>query len=214
MKCHLKDPGKGGLFVFEGADGVGKTELSKRLLASIEADGFNAQYLAFPGHEPKTVGGLVYDIHHTPLSRGISTVNPTALQILHVAAHADSIIRVIHPLLSQGTIVLLDRFWWSTWVYGIQSGVSELALRRMISLEKALWGPVRPSIIWMVTRKAPLRPENMDWRTIQAQYLKIAKREATRMRVQIVHNDNSIDSSLRILHDAFVKIQSQKETYD
>ncbi len=198
---------KNGLFVFEGADAVGKTGLAKGLLALVRADGYCAEYLSFPGHDPASIGGLVYDIHHNPSSRGISGIDPTALQILHVAAHADSIARLIRPLLEQGKSVILDRFWWSMWVYGVEYGVSPSALRHMVALESVLWRPIRPAIVWMITRKSPLRPENSGWRGIQERYMGLAKKQAAHVTVQIVHNDESLESSLGFIHGSFKRFQ-------
>jgi dTMP kinase len=61
------------------------------------------------------------------------------LQTLHVAAHLDAIERKILPALEAGTWVILDRYWWSTWVYGIEQGISSTYLEPVIKAEQARW---------------------------------------------------------------------------
>lgn len=54
-----------GVYIFEGIDNVGKTTIIQELYRKIEDErDDNCITLAFPGHEPRTLGGLVYDIHH------------------------------------------------------------------------------------------------------------------------------------------------------
>ena len=41
----------GSLYVFEGPDGVGKSELAKRLFQALKASSVDCELLAFPGRE-------------------------------------------------------------------------------------------------------------------------------------------------------------------
>lgn len=54
----------GNLYVFEGADGVGKSELSRRFFENLTRSGIDCEYLTFPGKDAGTLGKLIYDIHH------------------------------------------------------------------------------------------------------------------------------------------------------
>ena len=90
------------------------------------------------------MGRLVYDLHHDADDLGLGEINPTSLQILHIAAHVDAIEERILPALRTGAWVVLDRFWWSTWVYGLAFGVPENSLETMIELELLHWGEVKP----------------------------------------------------------------------
>ncbi len=56
----------GQLVVFEGPDGVGKSELAARFQSWLEGHGFSAERLSFPGKEEGTLGKLVYDLHSSP----------------------------------------------------------------------------------------------------------------------------------------------------
>src|SRR5271165_5569689 len=133
------DVDNGQLIVFEGADDAGKTVLSKAIAAEKVARGQRYQWHAFPGMAIGTLGYLVYRLHHDPASFGIERLTPSSLQALHIAAHLDAIESVIVPILREGGNVILDRFWWSTWVYGTADRVSPRLLRLLIDAEKSAW---------------------------------------------------------------------------
>ena len=198
MKVNDGKP-TGRLFVLEGADGVGKGELSKRLVDFLASRGVPVRQVAFPGNESGTLGNLVYEIHHRPSSYGLGVIDPVALQVLHIAAHIDAITRFIRPELEQGVSVVLDRYWWSTWVYGVLSGVNKVVLDRMISLEKSVWRDLKPTVVWLVTRSTPLRVETGKWGDIQELYVALAKTEAKETRIEKVSNDASIEASSDVI---------------
>src|ERR1700722_2011213 len=130
---------RGTLIVFEGPDGVGKTTLGRRLTDYLTSKGIASRYTSFPGHEPGTLGRLVYEIHHHPAQFGIDKLEPTTCQLLHVASHIDALRRTIRPALLAGEVVVMDRFWWSTLVYGRTGGADPESLSAMIGLEKHHW---------------------------------------------------------------------------
>ena len=107
---------RGKLFVLEGPDGVGKSTLAHTLTEYLNAKGIPCDYFAFPGREAGTLGRHIYDFHHNPIQFGVKLVNPASVQVLHIAAHLDTIERNILPTLEKGRSIVLDRFWWSTWV--------------------------------------------------------------------------------------------------
>ena len=155
----------GRLLVFEGADGVGKTTLAHELVRKLNAIGVLSLYVSFPGREQGGLGKLVYDLHHGQVSSDLQSLHPVSRQLLHVASHIDLITRIIRPALERGTWVILDRYWWSTWVYGKLSDASESALKLMVEIEREHWTPIRPDTIFLITRTpqtgtAPLPFEN------------------------------------------------------
>src|SRR3972149_5768417 len=97
----------GKLFVFEGVDGSGKTTLSRAFAKHATTIGFECEWFSFPGCENGTLGKQVYDIHHDRLGVRSATINPTSLQLLHIAAHIDAMNRRILPALKQGRLVVL-----------------------------------------------------------------------------------------------------------
>lgn len=190
---------KGLLFVFEGPDGVGKTsivaEVAKIL---VETSARRVVQLGFPGHAPGTLGHHVYQLHHEAARFGIQRIAPASLQLLHVAAHLDAIDSVIRPHVNSGAVVLLDRFWWSTWVYGVTSGADRTSLRAMIELERMHWGNVTPAALFLLRRDSTLRPEEdrNAFALRLAEYDTLALTEGMTTRVVAVHNDGAISEAV------------------
>ena len=150
------NPVKGALFVFEGANEVGKSTLASLVYVALRAKNIACELTAFPGNQTGTLGRHVYEIHHRPELHGIQQLDPTALQALHVAAHIDAIDRVIAPALAVGKVIILDRFWWSTWVYGNVKGANPRTLQMLIDAERNHWGGTLPRQTFLVTRRVPV----------------------------------------------------------
>jgi thymidylate kinase len=135
----------------------------------------------FPAKTAGTLGELVYRIHHHHADEfSIPSLNPCSLQILHIAAHIDVIQSSIKQAVSNGIWVVLDRFWWSTYVYGLASGVSEASLELMIQLEKEAWGELLPDILLLIDSHSPLRDDESDcvtWHSKRQIYANLLERE-------------------------------------
>ena len=189
---------KGALFVFEGPDGVGKTTLVGTVHRMLSAETVRTiAQLAFPGREPGTLGNHVYQLHHDPSRFGIRSMTSASLQLLHVAAHLDAIDTLIRPRVKRGEVVLLDRYWWSTWVYGITNGADARTLRAMVELERSHWADLRPDIVFLIERSAtPRRDEARDtFERLSAEYALLANEEAASTRVLGIHNNGNIDEA-------------------
>ncbi len=194
----------GRLIVFEGPDGIGKSslvnEVCTRLLESTPA----IRQLSFPGNTPGSLGALVYGLHHEPSQYGIDKISSAALQALHIAAHLDSIQNSILPALESGTVVLLDRFWWSTWVYGIAANVGRAILDSLIRAEKALWKDRMPDAVFLITHSQAFRPEHPQEefdRHLQL-YMELSAQEGQQYPVFLIENTEfkpTVDSILHIL---------------
>lgn len=210
----MKNLGK--LFVFEGPDGVGKSELSTQFTNELRKRGLNVVLLSFPGKEEGTLGKLVYDFHHSPSSFGISEVAQSSVQLLHVASHLDAIERKIIPAINSGIIVVLDRYWWSTKAYGLASGINNHIIESIINLEIEAWGNLLPSRIFLINRKKPLRKEPMrTWKKLGEIYEQIIKSEQRRIKVVKINNNGSVDESVSKIIDEFEKESKQyKEKID
>ena len=202
----------GQLYVFEGPDAVGKSELSRLFSLDLMSKGVPTQLVAFPGNEEGTLGKLVYEIHHDPARVGLKDIAQASVQLLHIAAHVDLIERTIMPLLRAGTTVVLDRFWWSTEVYGLASGVPRKTLEAMVSVELAAWGGVRPTSIFLVTRKSPLRPEpNVLWERWKELYDEVAAEQHHNTVIARVENDGSLSAALDGIRAALNTPQEEDE---
>jgi len=188
---------QGRLYVFEGADGVGKSELSRRFADALTSRGVRCEHLAFPGNAPGTLGHHVYRLHHDAAQFEVRSVTPTAVQLLHIAAHVDAIEAKILPLLRQGTAVVLDRYWWSTFVYGLAGGAPRPVVETMIQVEVAAWQRVLPTIAFLIRREAPLRSEPPElWTRWRDLYDELASAEIANHPVHVVDNERSLDDAL------------------
>lgn len=188
----------GHLVVFEGPDGVGKTTVATEVAQRLNANALVCDLMTFPGKEPGTLGRLVYEVHHVPYQFGIKVLTPTSKQVLHVAAHLDIIERCIVPTLASGRHVLLDRFWWSTWVYGTIAGMDRHFLKRLIDLERIFWGRLQPSTVILIRRAYPInRPDRLkDWQRLAREYDRLAAKEARRHPVAVVENTGSVEQTI------------------
>jgi thymidylate kinase len=206
----------GKLYVFEGADGVGKSTLSRRFAEYLAQSGEACEYLTFPGNEGGTLGRHVYALHHDPKACGVDSLSPTSLQLLHLAAHVDTIETHILPLLKSGRSVVLDRYWWSTKVYGLVGGINRRMLDLIIELEHKAWSRVRPAAVFLINRKEPLRPEpHNEWKKWCEGYKLLASEELNKYPIHFVDNDlqieEAVDSILSIYKQALVRPKSREK---
>ena len=141
------------------------------------------------------MGRLVYEVHHRPTSYGLNAIADISLQALHIAAHLDEIERRILPALQQGRWVVLDRFWWSTWVYGRAASVESSTLDALIQAERLHWGDVKPDALFLIDRsndkvdrdaRAPLREG----------YQVLSDRESGQYPIHRIQNDGTVEDSL------------------
>jgi len=176
---------RGKLIVLEGPDAVGKSTLADYLRVLLEEDRITNEILSFPGNRPGTIGKLVYDLHHAPGKFGVEQVSPIGLQALHIAAHLDAIMHTILPAIDSGTWVVLDRFWWSTWVYGRAAGVDSQILDSLIHAEKLLWGKVIPSVVFLIQRTKPYddKPVGDEFALVSNLYRELSSSEAANYEI-------------------------------
>ncbi len=207
--AHVPGSMRGRLVVLEGADGVGKSTLAQLLITQLRESRIASELISFPGKELGTLGHHIYEFHQRPESFGVTSVNPVSLQLLHVAAHIDAIENRIRPLLEKGIWIVLDRFWWSTWVYGVIGGIPRRSLKAMIDLERKHWGAITPDAIILVTRRESLRANERSahWFALESAYRKLASEEAQKVRVHVIDNavtpQEAIQQTTQVLRDMF-----------
>jgi len=188
----------GRLVVFEGPDGAGKSTLAKALCERLDRAGRPVRLDSFPGKRPGTLGRLVYELHHCPGKFGIDSINPSSLQTLHVAAHVDEIESVLRPAFEQGMSVILDRYWWSTLIYGKLRGAPEDYLRAIVAAELKVWGLIRPDCIFLVERGELPRGGSLPRTQSQlvAEYSELAEHEKKSGKVVRLNNDQSPEATV------------------
>lgn len=189
----------GKLIVLEGSNKVGKTSISDVLAQRLASDGLQVAQHSFPGKITGTIGALVYQIHQDSVAAGIASVSPSSLQALHIAAHIDSIERLILPKLAEGTVVILDRFWWSTWVYGQAAGVSLAQLNFLIQAEKESWDSTLPAAVFLVERNQP--GEIIAYNRLGELYRTLSAVEAEAQPIFLINNTGTLeDAAAQVLH--------------
>ena len=90
----------------------------------------------------------------------------------------DLIQRQLEPLSNSKCIILLDRFWWSTYVYGLSERLEENVIQAIIAPELLYWKDINVKKIFLVERKKKqsdyeLNKEN----AIIEQYRQLAENE-------------------------------------
>jgi dTMP kinase len=114
----------GRLLVFEGAEGAGKTTQLTRLAARLGAAGQAVISVREPGGTP--VGDEIRRILLDPGRQ----IDPRAEALLFMASRAELMRRVVEPALHGGQIVLMDRFFLSTYAYQVAGrGLPEEEIR-------------------------------------------------------------------------------------
>ena len=104
----------GVLIVFEGGEGSGKTTQLRRVSAALGKAGVSHLCLREPGGT--TLGT---EVRRLVLLELASDVVPRAEALLFMAARAQLVEREVKPALARGDIVLLDRFFLSTYAYQV-----------------------------------------------------------------------------------------------
>jgi len=186
----MPNPGK--LLVFEGPDGIGKSTLVNEARNILSSRGITNAVLSFPGKDPGTLGWIVDQIHHNREAFEIRSLTPLSLQALHIAAHLDHIESRILPFLAKGGWFVLDRFWWSTWVYGTVDGVSVDVLNKLVEAEQAAWNNMVPTAAFLIKRTSAFRAEQTEGKFVElvTLYEEIASRAAKHHRVISISNDD------------------------
>jgi len=199
---------RGHLIVLEGPDGVGKTKLAEGLIERLRERGISCHRHAFPGDEPGTLGFLVYRLHHDRATLKVDEIAPVALQAAHIAAHLDAIERVIRPKLNSGENIVLDRYWWSTAVYGAVNGSPRDVLESLIAAEERCWGVLRPLVIFLIDREKPWREgeDTPEWHQLAQKYRCLAAREQTRSCVEVVENSDRLEEVVAKMANRVVEI--------
>jgi dTMP kinase len=110
----VSDGGRRGvLIVFEGGEGSGKSTQLRRVSAELARREVSHVCLREPGGTP-----LGTEVRRMLLDRASDIVH-RAEALLFMASRAQLVEREIQPALAQGDVVLLDRFFLSTYAYQI-----------------------------------------------------------------------------------------------
>lgn len=115
---------RGKLIVFEGAEGAGKTTQIRMLADRLSARGISSVTFREPGGTP--VGDAIRSI----VLAQEGEISPAAEALLFIASRAELVARDVRPALESGAVVILDRFFLSTYAYQIAGrGLKESDVR-------------------------------------------------------------------------------------
>jgi dTMP kinase len=128
---------RGKFITFEGLDGAGKSTQMRKLGAVLRVAGHNVLETREPGGTPTGE-----KIRKVLLDSGTAGLSPLAEMALMFASRAQHIVEVIEPALSQGSMVLCDRFTDSTEAY--QGSGRQLGSAAVRELHRVLCGNLHP----------------------------------------------------------------------
>lgn len=182
---------KKGLFItLEGPDGGGKTTQAHKLVNWFKLYGRDVVLTREPGgtDAAERIRELVLDPAYA-----ISAQTET---LLHLAARADHVDKVIRPALAEGKVVLCDRFSDSTLVY--QGILRHLDLGQLRKLNDFSTGGLRPDVTLLLDGDPRVLLQRRNERgvvdkfelqglefhdAVRAGYLQLAKEEPNRILV-------------------------------
>lgn len=130
---------RGRFITLEGGEGAGKTTQRRLLAAALRAAGLDVLETREPGGEPGAEA-----IRDLLVAGEPGRWEPLAETLLHYAARAQHVARVIGPALARGTWVVSDRFADSTAVYqGAGQGVDAATIA---AIDRAALGGFAPDL--------------------------------------------------------------------
>jgi dTMP kinase len=103
------------LFVIEGVDGAGKSTQIKLLKAFFSKKGYDCEYMHFPRTETPYFGELIARFLRGEFG-SLNEVDPYLVAMLYAGDRKDAA-SIINNWLSQGKIVMLDRYTYSNIAY-------------------------------------------------------------------------------------------------
>jgi len=165
----MKRENQGRLFVLEGGDGTGKTTQAGKLCAFLAEGGGNPLHLREPGSTVlgERIRALLLE---GPGMKG-EEISPAAEVFLYMAARAQLVKERILPALEEGRIVVLERFFYSTYAY---QGAG-LGTDRDMILEMGEWaaGSAKPTRVVLLDMdpgessfRLPVRRDRIESRDI------------------------------------------------
>lgn len=130
---------RGRFITFEGLDGTGKSTQIDKLAKALRARGQSVVVTREPGGTPAGE-----KIRHVILDSATTGLAPMAEMALMFASRAQHIREVIEPAVTQGKIVLCDRFTDSTEAY--QGAGRKLGSKPVLELHRILCDDLQPDL--------------------------------------------------------------------
>jgi dTMP kinase len=115
---------RGILIVFDGIDGAGKTTQARRLLETLQKEGFDAIYFREPSNSKWGQEVKRKAIHPDSLS-------PEEELDLFQKDRKENVERNLKPALEKKKVVVLDRYYFSTIAYQGARGIDSLTIQKL-----------------------------------------------------------------------------------
>ena len=131
------------MVVLEGFEGAGKSTQLERLVAVLRDAGRDVVALREPGGTP--LGDEIRRVLLDPAS----DIEPAAEALLFIASRAQLVAQVIRPALARGAVVLIDRFFLSTYAYQVEG--RGLALEGIRDANRLAVGGLVPDLTLLLT---------------------------------------------------------------
>lgn len=212
--------GRRGKFItLEGPEGCGKSTQARLLYGFLRRLGYRCILTREPGGTP--LGEEIRKLLLDPKNRGM---NPACETLLFEASRAELVEKVVSPSLSQGLIVICDRFSDATLVYQGFAGNGDLKTIRRLN-EFAAFG-VKPDITFVLdisaegglrrAKKASTRKEKLfKWdrmerkslrfhRAVRNGYLKLARID--RKRIKVIETQTEIEKTQQLIRQHVLRI--------
>ena len=162
--------------------------------------GCDCVIVAFSGNDPGTLGDPVYDIHHNQSKFLGVSLNEISLQLLHIASHIDLLQRKLSKLGPERCIVLLERYWWSTYVYGMAGEMDGNIVQAILELELIHWKNISVKKIFFLEREKRKRDyEETKDRKIVGLNRELASKEPKSV---IINNDGTIEETVTKIYSS------------
>ncbi len=129
-------------FVFDGIDGAGKSTQIDLFSSWLESLGHEVVRCADPGSTP--LGTRMREIL---LGKTELNIHPRSEMLMFSVARTQLIEEVIRPALSEGKIVVCDRFFISTLVY--QGHARDLPLEQILSVTQVATDGLQPDVTFL-----------------------------------------------------------------
>ncbi len=179
---------RGFFLVLEGIEGSGKTTLARGLAGKLESAGYRVLLTREPGGTP--LGEKIRDI----LLHSGGNISPWAEFFLFLAARREHTFNLIRPALSEGRVVISDRYYLSSFAY--QGYGRGLPLRILPRLNRIATGglvpgltiiadlPVETALARLGAERDRFEKEAIDFHErVRHGYLRMARRAGKRIRV-------------------------------
>ena len=116
-----------GFITFEGGEGSGKSTVLKIVAQRLESEGVQVLTTREPGGTP-----IAEQIRNVILDKGNTAMDPRTEALLYAASRRQHLVEKIWPAISEGKVVLCDRYLDSSLAY--QGGARGLGMDEVLSV--------------------------------------------------------------------------------